>query len=53
VHPSTAIRACGLAEGHAMDFEGSATMSAGQKDGRESSMDLAALGEIVELLAGK
>src|SRR6266851_7272648 len=36
-----------------MDFEGSATMSAGQKDGRESSMDLAALGEIVERFAGK
>ena len=28
-------------------------MSAGQKDGRESSMDLAALGEIVERFAGK
>src|SRR5712672_1614353 len=36
-----------------MDFEGSATMSAGQKDGRESSMDLAALGEIVERFAGR
>src|SRR5258708_4586746 len=36
-----------------MDFEGCATMSAGQKDGRESSMDLAALGEIVERFAGK
>src|SRR5712672_3501228 len=36
-----------------MDFEGSTTMSAGQKDERESSMDLAALGEIVERFAGK
>src|SRR6266567_9262330 len=36
-----------------MDFEGSATMSAGQKDGRESSIDLAALSEIVERFAGK
>src|SRR5258705_8338960 len=36
-----------------MDFEGSATMNAGQTDGREASMDLAALGEIVERVAGK
>ena len=36
-----------------MDFEGITTMSAGQKDGRESSMDLASLGEIVERFAGK
>src|SRR5258705_7573573 len=36
-----------------MDFEGSATMNAGQTDGRESSVDLAALGEIVERFAGK
>jgi rfaE bifunctional protein kinase chain/domain len=36
-----------------MDFEGSATMSAGQKNAREASMDLAALGEIVERFAGK
>src|SRR6266403_5397807 len=36
-----------------MDFEGRTTMNAGQTDGRESSMDLAALGEIVERFAGK
>jgi rfaE bifunctional protein kinase chain/domain len=36
-----------------MDFEGSATMSAGQKNAREVSMDLAALGEVVERFAGK
>src|SRR5258708_10018235 len=36
-----------------MDFEGCATMSAGQKDGRERSMDIGAVGEIVERFAGK
>lgn len=36
-----------------MDFEGSATMSAGAKNASESSMDLAALREIVERFAGK
>jgi rfaE bifunctional protein kinase chain/domain len=36
-----------------MDFAGSAEMSAGQKSGSEVSMDLAALGDIVERFAGK
>src|SRR5260370_20167282 len=36
-----------------MDFEGSATMGAGAKKASESSLDLAALREIVERFAGK
>jgi rfaE bifunctional protein kinase chain/domain len=36
-----------------MDFAGSAEMSVGQKNGSQVSMDLAALGDIVERFAGK
>jgi D-glycero-beta-D-manno-heptose-7-phosphate kinase len=36
-----------------MDLAGSAAMSAGQKTGSEVSVDLAALGELVERFAGK
>ena len=36
-----------------MDFAGSAEMSAGQRNGSDVSMDLAALGDIVERFAGK
>src|SRR6266446_10142854 len=36
-----------------MDFAGSAAMSADQKNASEVSMDLAALGDIVERFAGK
>src|SRR6266700_3599606 len=36
-----------------MDSERNTTMSVGQQDGRESSMDLASLGETVERFARK
>src|SRR5882762_1245781 len=50
---SAGVRGCRFARSGRMDFAGSAAMNAGRKSTTEVSMDLAALGEIVERFSGK